>query len=64
MIEFVERPSGLSDERRALLETATNQKALVIALNGRPSRRVQDTLRAWLSRRGYHSSTGRTMWCY
>ena len=38
MIEFVERPPapGLPEERRALLETATNGHAIVIALNGRP----------------------------
>jgi hypothetical protein len=55
MIEFVERPRppALTDERRALLETAKNGKAIVVELNGRPSRRVQNTLRAWLRTQGY-----------
>ena len=54
MIEFVERPRppALTDERRALLETATNGKAIVVELNGRPSRRMQNTLRAWLRTQG------------
>jgi hypothetical protein len=47
MIEFVERPRppALTDERRALLETAKNGKAIVVELNGRPSRRAQNTPR-------------------
>ena len=55
MIEFVERPRppALTDERRALLETAKNKKAILIALNGRPARRVQNTLRAWLRTQGH-----------
>ncbi len=55
MIEFVERPRppALTDERRALLETAKNGKAIVVELNGCPSRRVQNTLRAWLRTQGY-----------
>jgi hypothetical protein len=55
MIEFVERPRppALTDERRALLETAKNGKAIVVELNVRPSRRVQNTFRAWLRTQGY-----------
>jgi hypothetical protein len=53
MIEFVERLPSLTDERRALLETAKNGKAIVVELNGRPSRHVQNTIRAWLRTQGY-----------
>ena len=55
MIEFVERPPapGLPEERRALLETATNGHAIVIALNGPPGHRVQNTLRKWLETQGH-----------
>jgi hypothetical protein len=55
VIEFVDRlrPPALMEERRALLETAKNGKAILIALHGRPGRGVQNTLRAWLRTKGY-----------
>ena len=55
MIEFVERPRppALTETRRALLETATNGQAIVIAFHDRPSHRVQNTLRKWLETQGH-----------
>jgi hypothetical protein len=53
-IEFVDRPApDPHDVRYALLETARNQKAVILPLHGRPVRRMQNSLRAWLLKRGH-----------
>ena len=54
-IEFVDRPilGPLTDTRRALLETLTNGRALVVPLHGRSVNNVQGPLRVWLRKQGY-----------
>jgi hypothetical protein len=60
--KFVERPPNFShkdnpiateEQRLALLKTAANGKAIVIALNERSLSAAQRILRSWLSTRGY-----------
>jgi hypothetical protein len=54
-IKFVDRPVAgpITETRRALLETLTNGRAVVVPLHGRSVNNVQSPLRVWLKKQGY-----------